>query len=171
LTIPNNNTIREKPAIFAWSGPGISTTIVDEVEKQISGKDLSGRIIVSANEDKAGGHYVYAVYNLNSDQGMRSFSVSLNGSKPKLDSIGSSAPISHGESWSNEPWVAKVDGDKITWSTRTFDEDKNANAIRWGATRTFWFDSDQPPARKVTFGRFVPGMAADTKTVDLQTPP
>jgi hypothetical protein len=169
-TIGGDDPVIGKPAISAWSGPDTKVATIDEVENQTSGVGIKSRIVVESNEDTNTHQFVYAVYNMNSDQGIRSFTVSLGGAKPIPDSIGSNAPISHGESWSNEAWVVKVEADKITWSTKTFDEDNNANAIRWGSMRTFWFKSDQPPSRTVTIGRFSPGSASAAKTIDLQSP-
>ena len=32
-----------------------------------------------------------------------------------------------------------------TWSTQTYDQNENANALRWGTMYNFWFDADAPP--------------------------
>ena len=48
--------------------------------------------------------------------------------------------------------------DSITWSTETFAQNQNANAIRWGTLYNFRFDSDQPPqAGNATVGFFKTG--------------
>src|SRR5262249_38797591 len=56
----------------------------------------------------------------------------------------------------------------ITWSTETFAQNQNANAIRWGTLYNFRFDCDQPPqAANATIGFFKTG---SPMTVAIQAP-
>ena len=46
----------------------------------------------------------------------------------------------------------------LTWSSETFAQNPNANAIRWGTLYNFRFDSDRPPqAANATVGFFKTG--------------
>ena len=67
-----------------------------------------------------------------------------------------------------EPWetrdLATLPGlrtqtaDALSWSTETFAQNQNANAIRWGTLYNFRFDSNQPPqATNATIGFFKTG--------------
>ena len=38
-------------------------------------------------------------------------------------------------------------GETVAWvGQQTYAENPNADALRWGTMRTFWFDADRPPA-------------------------
>ena len=56
------------------------------------------------------------------------------------------------------PGVLLRTHDSITWSTETFAQNQNANAIRWGTLYNFRFDADQPPQQtNATVGYFKTG--------------
>ncbi len=47
---------------------------------------------------------------------------------------------------------------RIKWFTQTYDENINANALRWGTLYNFRFDADSPPVSAMaTIGLFKPG--------------
>ncbi len=47
---------------------------------------------------------------------------------------------------------------RIKWFTQTYDENINANALRWGTLYNFRFDADSPPiSAMATIGLFRPG--------------
>jgi hypothetical protein len=51
----------------------------------------------------------------------------------------------------------------ITWTTETFAQNQNANAIRWGTLYNFRFDADQPPqSNSATVGFFKTGSPMTT---------
>jgi hypothetical protein len=113
--------------------------------------------------------YEYAVYNMNSERGVGSFSVPV-GMSP-VTNIGMSSVLSHGEPWSNDPWQSKVENGRLTFATKTFQESENANAIRWGTTYNFWFETDSPPAQMdAQLGRFKPGNGPAVVTLKVQGP-
>jgi hypothetical protein len=122
-------------------------------------------------------HYEYALYNENLDRAIQSFSVPL-GPGANVSNIGFHAPPQHpgwahdgtqGDAgFSSTPWVVTQDASSITWSTETFAENENANAIRWGTLYNFRFDADQPPqGASATVGFFKTGSPI---MVDIQAP-
>ena len=105
-------------------------------------------------------HYEYAIYNENLDRGIQSFSVPCCSSRCAESRL-SKTRISRAASIipdfpTMEPRetrdLATLPGLRIkpparlSWSTETFAQNQNANAIRWGTLYNFRFDSDQPPA-------------------------
>jgi hypothetical protein len=99
-------------------------------------------------------HYEYALYNENLDRAIQSFTVPL-GLGVNVSNIGFHAPPQHpgfahdgteGDAgYSSTPWNVAQDASSITWSTETFAQNQNANAIRFGTLYNFRFDADQPP--------------------------
>jgi hypothetical protein len=61
--------------------------------------------------------------------------------------------------YSSTPWSFDPgNGSSVTWSTETFAQNPNANAVRWGTLYNFRFDSTLPPAAgQVTIGFFKTG--------------
>src|SRR5438874_8897476 len=112
-------------------------------------------------------HYEYALYNMNLDRAIQSFSVPL-GPGVNISNIDFHAPPQE-PGWSNEgtfnnqgysstPWSVTQAADSITWNTETFAQNQNANAIRWGTLYNFRFDADQPPqSADATVGYFKTG--------------
>src|SRR5438874_9100431 len=112
-------------------------------------------------------HYEYALYNMNLDRAIQSFSVPL-GTGVNISNIGFHAPPQHpgwandgtfnNQGYSSTPWTVTQAPDSITWNTETFAQNQNANAIRWGTLYNFRFDADQPPqSADATVGYFKTG--------------
>jgi hypothetical protein len=163
-TVPGPSpTVREMPAIRAW--PYADFAVLD------SGLE-DGRMIVASRAtriSRTSFRYEYAVYNQTSERGVRSFTVPLG--TASITNVGSSAPFSHGEPFTNDAWEAIVDSDRITWSTRAFADDPNANAIRWGTTYNFWFEAATPPAEiEAVVARFKPGVGPPNASAKVQGP-
>ena len=60
--------------------------------------------------------------------------------------------------FSNAPWTSNQTTDAVSWSSETFAQNQNANAIRWGTLYNFRFDSNKPPiATNATIGFFKTG--------------
>jgi hypothetical protein len=153
------NTIRQRSAVEAWKAEGAILTYLDTVEAQVDGKDIKSRIAVAHRVISLGGNanrYEYLVYNMNSDRGVRSFSVPI-GATP-VRNVGFASVRSNFEGWSNDPWIIRQADGVVSWSTKSFTEDANANAIRWGTSYNFWFEADAPPLDvQATLERFKPG--------------
>ena len=122
-------------------------------------------------------HYEYALFNMNLDRSIQSFSVPV-GSGVNLSNIGFHAPPQQpaqphdgtlGDAgYSSTPWNVDQQTGSITWSTETFATNQNANAIRWGTLYNFRFDADQPPqSADATVGFFKTG---SPMTVAIQVP-
>jgi hypothetical protein len=144
-------TVREVPALFAW--PGASFVIIDSWPED-------GRIIVAYKVNDAGPgfyRYDYAVYNMNSDRGIRSFSVPLGEGKP-LTSF--HAVRSHDEpAFHNVPWPTTEMNGQVQWATSAFSPTGRSNPIRWGTMYNFSIETDQPPVPAIaTLERFKPGL-------------
>jgi len=131
-----------------------------------------GRLIVAhkvTRISRTAFRYDYAVYNMNNDRGVRSFSVPTGSAQ--ISNIGFGSGFSHGENWSNEPWQGAAANGQVTWSTKTFQQDENANAIRWGTTYNFWFETEAPPTlADVAIARFKPGPTPESVSVKVQGP-
>ncbi len=112
-------------------------------------------------------HYEYALYNQNLDRAIQSFSVPV-GPGVNISNIDFHAPLQHpgfphdgtqGDAgYSSTPWNVTQDASSITWSTETFAQNQNANAIRFSMLYNFRFDADQPPnPTNATVGYFKTG--------------
>jgi len=150
---------RMEPAVMAWQAadPSVDLQMVD-----IPGE---GRFWVGSNCYQGAGNtyrYEYVVFNLNSHRSAGSFTVPV-GSGAQVSGLGMSFPRSHsGEPYDNVAWSAQLLGDRVVWSTDTFAQNPNANALRWGTTYSFWFEStNQPEVKAATLGLFRPGAEAD----------
>ena len=124
-----------------------------------------GRFWVGSNCYQGAGNtyrYEYVVFNLNGHRSAGSFTVPV-GSGAQVSGLGMSFPRSHsGEPYDNVAWSAQFLGDRVVWSTDTFAQNPNANALRWGTTYSFWFEATNPPEVKAaTLGLFRPGAEAD----------
>jgi hypothetical protein len=162
----SGSTIQQQPAIYAWKAHGLGLNQPDP-NVVISTIDVSndGRFIVGFKASDNGNgtwHYEYAVHNLNSDRSGRSFSVPVPAGVV-LTNVGQTIVNHHsGEPYSTSGWTFSQSGGVATWTTQSFAENANANALRWGTMFNFRFDADVPPANVLaTIGLFKPGSAAD----------
>jgi len=155
-------TVREAPAIRAWPYAEFSTHSAPD----------DGRITVAHKVTRISRtkyRYEYAVYNMNSERGVQSFSMPVGNAQ--ISNIGASAVLSHGEAWENDSWQSSVANGRVTWSTKTFQQSENANAIRWGTTYNFWFDAEGAPgSADATMARFKPGPGPSTISLNVQAP-
>jgi hypothetical protein len=143
------STAREQPAIMAWTG---ATVVRIEPDPGNDGIWFMGYKVT--NPSAGVWHYEYALYNQNLDRAIQSFTVPL-GPGVNISNIGFHAPPQHpgfahdgteGDAgYSDTPWNVTQDTSSITWSTETFAQNQNANAIRFGTLYNFRFDADQAP--------------------------
>lgn len=142
-------TVRVKPAIAAWTG-SLSVEFAPD-----PANDGIGTIAYKVTNTSPGvWHYEYAIYNQNLDRAIQSFSVPIGGGIA-LNNIGFHAPPQHpgwaadgtvgSAGYSSTPWSSTLAFSALTWSTETFAQNPNANAIRWGTMYNFRFDSNRPP--------------------------
>ena len=158
------STVRMKAAILAWAGTGAT---VSQIEPDPGNDGIWFMGCKVTNPTKGVWHYEYALYNQNLDRAIQSFSVPLL-SGATISNIEFHAPPQHpgwahngtqGDAgYSSTPWNVIQDASSITWSTETFAQNQNANAIRWGTLYNFRFDADQPPQQtNATVGFFKTG--------------
>jgi hypothetical protein len=169
---PAAATVRLLPAIRAWTGATINQF------EPAPGTDGIGSVAYKVSGPVSGVyHYEYAVYNQNLDRGIQSFSVPI-GCGVTISNTGFHAPENgpgfandgtlNSAGYSNAAWSATQAGGSVTWNSETFAQNQNANAIRWGTTYNFRFDSTQPPAAmNATLGFFKTGQPI---TVAIQGP-
>ncbi|HEX8247443.1 MAG TPA: carboxypeptidase regulatory-like domain-containing protein [Pyrinomonadaceae bacterium] len=169
---PAAATVRAKAAVAAWTG---ATSV--EIRPD-PGNDGIGMVAYKVTNPSPGvWHYEYAIYNQNLDRSIQSFGVPL-GAGITLSNIGFHAPPQHpgwaadgtvgSAGYSNAPWTQTQSGSAMTWSSETFAQNQNANAIRWGTMYNFRFDSNRPPqAANATIGFFKTGAPI---TVQIQAP-
>lgn len=165
-------TQRAKTAISAWTG---STQIEIKPAPNVDGV---GTVAYKVTNPSPGvWHYEYAIYNQNLDRAIQSFAVPV-GNGVTLSNVGFHAPPQHpgwtgdgtvGDAgFSNASWSQAQTGGNLTWSSETFAQNPNANAIRWGTLYNFRFDSNRPPVTtNATVGFFKTGAPM---TVQIQAP-
>ena len=166
------STVRMRPGINAWTG-----AIFNQIEPA-PGVDGIGIVAYKVTNPSAGvWHYEYAVYNQNLDRSIQSFSVPL-GCGITVSNLGFHAPPNHpgfpndgtvgNAGFSNAAWTSNQTASALSWSTETFAQNQNANAVRFGTLYNFRFDSNRPPqATNATIGYFKTGSPT---TVAIQGP-
>ena len=174
LFSPVSSTVRMQPAIQAWAATGATVSQV-EPDPGNDGIWFMGYKVTQPSADVW--HYEYALFNMNLDRSIQSFSVPV-GAGVTVSNIGFHAPPQQpgqphdgtvGDAgYSSTPWDVTQDPSSITWSTEAFATNQNANAIRWGTLYTFRFDANQPPQTvNATVGFFKTG---SPMTVEIQAP-
>ena len=162
---PVGTTARMQPAIEAWTNATISPQLQPD-----PGNDGVWYLGYKVTNPSTGTwHYEYALYNMNLDRSIQSFSVPL-GAGVNVSNIGFHAPpqepgwandnIPGGNGYSSTPWSNDYQpgSNSITWNCETFAQNQAANAIRFGTLYNFRFDADQPPqAVSATVGFFKTG--------------
>jgi hypothetical protein len=172
---PAAPTVRMQPAVAAWTGATISQRLEPD-----PGNDGVWFIGYKITNPSAGvWHYEYALFNMNLDRAIQSFSVPL-AAGVNVTNIGFHAPPQE-PGWPNDgtfnnqgydstPWSNDYQSGNtsITWNTQTSAQNQNANAIRFGTLYNFRFDADQPPqTANATVGYFKTG---SPMTVEIQAP-
>ena len=165
-------TVRMQPAIMAWTG---STVTQQEPDPGNDGIWFIGYKVT--NPSAGVWHYDYALFNMNLDRAIQSFSVPL-GPGVNISNLDFHAPPQE-PGWSNDgtfnnqgysstPWTVTQTSNSITWNSETFAQNQNANAIRWATLYNFRFDANLPPQSvNATIGFFKTG---SPMTVAIQAP-
>ncbi len=150
-------TIREVPAIAAWPVVDATVELVDADAPTTPVERF--HVARKVTEPTPGTwHYEYAIHNLNSDDSARSFTVDF-----AVPTTFTNIGFHDIEHHSNEPyattdWVSATTADALSWSTETFAQNANANALRWGTMFSFWFDANTAPSNEVhSLGLFKSG--------------
>jgi hypothetical protein len=155
-------TVRLSPAVNAWTG-----ATINPIEPE-PGVDGHAFVAYKVTNPSAGvWHYEYALYNMNLDRAIQSFSVPL-GCGVTVSNLGFHAPPNHpgfpndgtvgGAGFSNAVWSSTQTAGALSWSSQSFAQNQNANALRWGTLYNFRFDSNSPPqATNALIGFFKTG--------------
>ena len=153
-------TQRESAAIQAWTicEPGVNAK-----KTQVPGEGLLVLAFKTTNLGNGTWHYEYALYNQNSDDAIRTFSLPI-ASGVNVTNIGfhdigrRGGDGNGGVAYDGTDWTPVLASGNLTWSTQTFAQNQNANALRWGTTYNFRFDADTAPTAGVlTLGRYKSG--------------
>lgn len=135
------------PTVPGTSAVDVWKSVEPTVEIAVIDMPNDGRVLVASRVAPSGGgyRYDYAIENLSSHESVGAFDVP--GTQIAPASPVFAAPLAHsGEVTSNEPWSAVIDVDSLLWSTEPFASNESANAVRWGTTYSFAFESTLPPA-------------------------
>lgn len=149
-------TVRQKAAIEAWGAldPTVVTTSLNDGQ--------NGKILVAAKVSALGGsmwRYEYAVQNVSSWRGIRTFRVPIPGGAVVTNIGFHDVDYHSGEPFDGTDWPGAADDSWVTWATQTHDVNPNANALRWGTLYNFRFDANVAPVTdKVTLFMFKPAL-------------
>lgn len=172
-------TQRMKTPVDAWQFyvPSVqleSITVPNDSNIQLNGTAgptfWSGRFHAGNNVvDNGDGTwtYVYSIYNQNSDRSARSFTIPVANAVTVTNAGFNDVAYHSGDGNGNVTfdgtnWTYVRGANNVSWSTQTFAQNQNANALRWGTTYTFWFTANSGPATTMaTLGLFRPGSDAD----------
>ncbi|MEM7478812.1 MAG: hypothetical protein AAF483_27830 [Planctomycetota bacterium] len=158
------------PAISEWSGD--PSTLQEISLNELDGYSstiMVGSKVTELSETRF--RYDYVVFNMNSDTAIGSLALSFDTSSIDQTSVGFYFPRAHGEIWSEEPWLANISSESISWNTEGFAVNERANAIRWGTAYNFWFESEQPPELKnAILGRFKSGVSPTEAVASVYVP-
>jgi hypothetical protein len=125
-----------------------------------------GRLVLGQKVTPLGGgqyHYEFALYNMNSDGAVRSFSLPIPAGVTITNVGFRDVDYRNGDgpgnvNYDGMNWTVTNSGGVLTWSTQTFAQNPSANAPRWGSTYNFRFDANAAPTKGiVTLGRYKSG--------------
>ncbi len=91
--------------------------------------------------------YEYAIHNLNSHRSVQRVEIAVPPGSALSNAGFHDVDYHSGEPYSNADWTIDADGPNghVAWFGETQAANADANALRWGTTYNFWFDSDQAP--------------------------
>ncbi len=156
---PGFNTVNQLPAIYAWQA--IDPEVVIEVVDAPGAPGPDGRYHVGYRVyDNGDGtwRYEYAVHNLNSHRSARAFQIRKSPRASVISTFHRDVKYHSGEVYTNEDWTTDVRRTKVSWSGMHFEDNPDANALRWGTMFNFALVSDTPPSMgEATITLFRPG--------------
>lgn len=168
------STIQQKYGIQTWKDHGLGAGVPDP-GVTITPVDVQGdgRFHVASKVTNLGGgqyRYDYAVHNMNSNRAARGFNVPLPAGVTVANLYFHDVPHHSGEPYATNDWVAAT-GANVSWSTQTYAQNANANALRWGTMFNFSFTCASAPANgTATIDMFNPGGGGDPMTASVSVP-
>ncbi|MCH2133399.1 MAG: hypothetical protein MK116_06590 [Phycisphaerales bacterium] len=159
------------PGIYAWPSCVSGVVIGQITTVEEDGGNARGHIgfRVSANGDGTW-HYEYAIHNQNSHRSFQSFTVPVPDCVTLFNVEFHDVDYHSGEVIDGTDWAFSRSSDSVTWSTETFDDNPNANAIRWATMYNFRFDADTPPITESGFLDYFRSGPEAGVSVDLRGP-
>jgi hypothetical protein len=132
-------TVAGEPAIFAWAAA--AGALVSTVDAPGGGRLHIGSLATDNGDGTWS--YRYTVHNLDSHRGVGGFAVPFGGVASGLEFH----DVEHhsGEPFDGAGWVAAAHGSGVTWTTESYADNPDANAIRWGTAYSFGFVAAAPP--------------------------
>jgi hypothetical protein len=144
---PGAHTERGQPALHAWRK---IDPAVRYVEVQIPGDGLL--VLCWRVTPLAAGmwHYEYALYNMNADRDVGSFSLPVPPGVVVANVGFHDVRYHSGDGpgdvdFSGVDWRSTHLRGALTWATETEAQNQSANALRWGTLYNFRFDAPRPP--------------------------
>ncbi|MEE9393869.1 MAG: hypothetical protein V3W41_15315 [Planctomycetota bacterium] len=135
-------TVREQPGIMAWAN------IDSDVQLDSFDAPNDGRFWVGfLHTDNGDGTHTweFAVHNLNSDRSGRGFRVDLPAGATASNLGFHDVAYHSGEPFAGTDWTSSISGGQTVWTTQTFAQNSDANALRWGTLYNFRFTCDMAP--------------------------
>jgi hypothetical protein len=150
-------TVRERFAIQRWA---VSDPTVALVEVDYPSVPVQRFLVARKVTRTAPGtwHWEIAVQNVNSALAMGALTIDFPGAAAITQAGFKDIDHHSGEPYSTTDWTVEVDAptSRVTWRTQDFDDDPNANALRWGTMYNFWFDVATPAAPAARLETFEP---------------
>ena len=150
-----SSTIMLTPAIYAWQDADPNVT-VEEIDVPGDGRMYLGYKVT----DLKNGYwaYEYALYNMNSDRSAGTFDIPVSESVDIINVGFHDVDYHSGEPYVDTDWAPSRTSAEMTWQSETYDENADANAVRWGTIYNFRFEADSPPESKgIDIGLYKPG--------------
>jgi hypothetical protein len=146
----NGSTQRERPAVMAWLDAGVDPNV------SMTEFDLEGFFVLGQSVTDLGGgqwHYEYALYNMNSDDSIRAFSIPVGPDVTTQNHGFHDVSYRNGDGAGNvnqngTDWPATSGANALKWEVvgnYNLPSNTNHNALRWGSTYNFRFDANAPP--------------------------
>lgn len=140
----------QRAAIYAWKDHGLGVGVPDP-DVTIVPVDVpaEGRFYLGYKVSNLGSgqwRYEYVVYNMNSDKSAGGFFVPAPAGV-EFSNVGFHDVAYHsGEPFDGTDWISASGSSGIAWQcAQTFDQNPNANALRWGTMYSFWFVANSAP--------------------------
>jgi len=137
-----------EPALFAWRAVHQDVVISEAFVVDEGGPGVHGFMWIASRAIDLGGtwRYEYAVQNTTSEVAVRALSIltpcgSANATSAQFFGIDHHS----GSPYSDAAWSFAQTGTELGWSTATFAQNADANALRWGNLFAFSFESDAAP--------------------------
>ena len=134
-------TVRERFAVQRWplSDPSVRLLNLDYPSVPVERFILARKV---TQPSPGVWHWEIAVQNVNSALALGALVLDFPAGA-NVTNVGFKDIEHHsGEPYSTTDWTVAVDdgGTRVSWRTESFDQNANANALRWGTMFNYWFD-------------------------------